>query len=355
VVSEARGDEDEGAAPHPRGTFTLYGHQGAETALLESYRSGRIPHAWLIGGSVGIGKATLAYRLARFVLTHPDPMSDDVQAARTLATDPQHAVSRRIAGRAHPDLLTLERGYGDTGKLRKFIEVDEVRRSVTFFGSTAGEGGWRIAIVDAIDELNSAGENALLKVLEEPPPRSLLFLVSHSPGSTLATIRSRCRRLLLRPLDVEEVARATASALGRDRNDDEIKGAAAAAEGSVARALALLDGETFGLRQRVLSLLEKLPTVDMRALHALSDSMSGADPRVFATFVETLNTWLSSQLIGDMREKARLARLAEVWEKVNRTATEAETYNLDRKPIIFTLFGLLAEAAQHQTTSTSRG
>ena len=112
----------------------------------------------------------------------------------------QHPVARRVAALAHSDLLVLERTLNEKGNLRQDIAVDDVRRSVSFFGSTAGEGGWRVAIVDAVDELNAAGANALLKVLEEPPACALLLLVSHAPGRALATIRSRCRRLSLKPL-----------------------------------------------------------------------------------------------------------------------------------------------------------
>ena len=204
----------------PRETSALFGHAEAERALLDAYKSGRIPHAWLIGGEPGIGKATLAYRLARFVLAHPDPRLPAVQKAASLALDPQHPVARRVAVQAQGDLLVLERVLNEqTGKLYTVIRVDDVRKAVPFFGSTAGEGGWRIAIVDAVDDLQREGANALLKVLEEPPPRTLLLLVSHAPGRELPTIRSRCRRLLLRSLDIADVASAVAAATGRDAGE----------------------------------------------------------------------------------------------------------------------------------------
>src|SRR6202022_1264942 len=171
----ARQVEPQISAVHPRETAALFGHRDAEAALLSAYRSGRLPHAWLIGGPAGIGKATLAYRMARFVLAHPDPRAPAVQGASSLQVDPDHPVARRIAAQAQGDLLVLERTINEkTNKLRLDIQVDDVRRSVTFFGSTAGEGGGRVAIVDAVDELNREGANALLKVLEEPPARTLL-------------------------------------------------------------------------------------------------------------------------------------------------------------------------------------
>src|SRR4029077_8606625 len=191
---------------------------------LESYKSGRIAHAWLIGGAPGIGKATLAVRLAGFVLAHPDPGAPDVQNATSLAVDPSHPVARRIAAQAQGDLLVLERGVNEqTGKPYTVIRVDDVRRTVSFFGSTAGAGGWRVAIVDAVDDLQREGANALLKVLEEPPQHSLLLLVSHAPGRELPTIRSRCRRLLLRPLTTGDVIRAVTEATGASADEPEVR------------------------------------------------------------------------------------------------------------------------------------
>ena len=235
---------DDREIPHPRATSALFGHVEAEQTLLDAYRGGRIPHAWLIGGQAGIGKATLAYRIARFVLAHPDPAAPSVQNAQSLAVPADHPVARRIAGQAHGDLLTLERVVNEkTGKLYTVTRVDDVRRTVPFFGSTAGEGGWRVAVVDSVDELNGPSENALLKILEEPPPRALLLLISNAPGRVLPTIRSRCRTVILRPMDDEDVAKAVAAALGEANVTDEIRAAAAASGGSVSRALAFLEGD----------------------------------------------------------------------------------------------------------------
>ena len=339
-------DEADSDVRHPRETGALFGHGDAERALLEAYKGGRIPHAWLIGGPPGIGKATLAYRLARFVLAHPDSRLPAVQKATSLAVDADNSVARRIAAQAQGDLLVLERAVNEqTGKLYTVIRVDDVRKAVPFFGSTAGEGGWRIAIVDAVDDLQREGANALLKVLEEPPPRALLLLLSHAPGRELPTIRSRCRRLLLRPLSPDDVARAAAAATGRHADDVEVRDASAAAEGSVARAISLLDGSALALRQRVLDLFAQLPDPDPRALHALGDALGGSEPKTLAALMDLVNGWLSGRLTGVPLAR-QMARTAEVWEKVNRAARDVETYNLERKPLVFAVFGLLAEAAR---------
>jgi DNA polymerase III subunit delta' len=339
-------DDDSEDTSHPRATPVLFGHAAAETAFLSAYRSGRVPHAFLIAGPKGIGKATFAYRMARFVLAHPDPAAPDIQAAKSLAIAADHPVARRMMAQAQPDLQVAERTLNDKGVLHKQIAVDDIRRTVGFFGSTAGEGGWRIAIVDAVDELNNAGANALLKVLEEPPRRALLLLVSHSAARVPATLRSRCRILNLRPLAESDVAAAVAAATGGAADDPQIVAAAAAAEGSVDRALALLDEGALVLRQHALTLLDRLPATDAKALHALGEALAGTDPKPLAAFVDTVNVWLSRRIGGGESELGRLDRLAQAWQRVNEAARDAETYNLERKPLVFNVFGLLAEATR---------
>jgi DNA polymerase III subunit delta' len=343
-VSPAASDEVE--VPHPRATHVLHGHAEAEQKLLADYRSGRIAHAWLIGGPPGIGKATLAYRMARFALAHPDPSASAVRQATSLAVPPDSPVVRRIAGQAHPDLLVLEPTPGDNGQMRTVITVDQVRRTVGFFGSTAGEGGWRVCVVDSADELKyPEGSNALLKVLEEPPARSLFLVVSHAPGRLLSTIRSRCRRLSLRPLGAADVIKAAETALGSAADDAMLRQAAAAADGSVARAIALCGGPQLALREKVVDLLDRLPATDPRALHALGDSLERGEDALLHIFIETARDWLSVRL-DRTREPRRLAQVAEAWERLNRSAREVETYNLERKPLVFNVFSLLAETAR---------
>jgi DNA polymerase-3 subunit delta' len=255
-------------------------------------------------------------------------------------------VVQRIAAQAHPDLLVLERVTNEkTGKLFTVIRVDEVRRTVSFFGSTAGEGGWRVCIVDTADELQlPQAANALLKILEEPPRNALLLLVSHAPARLLPTIRSRCRRLMLRPLTNAEVAQGAARALGRDTADAELQEAATQAEGSIGRALALLEGPALELRRQVIAQLDRLPATDLRALHALGEALGGSEPARLEAFVDTVNQWLASKSASGPQENGRLVRLADAWGKINQAARDADEYNLDRKPLVFSVFGWLVEA-----------
>ena len=344
----ARKTESEISVRHPRETCELFGHREAEAALLNAYRSGKIPHAWLIGGPQGIGKATLAYRMARFVLANADPLSASVGQAETLSVDPADHVARQIASEAHGGLLVLERGLNDRGVLRTVITVDETRETISFFGSTAAIDGWRVCIVDTVDELNPNAANALLKILEEPPQRSLFLLVSHSPARALPTILSRCRKLPLRPLSTADVVRAAALATDKDPNDPALNEAAEAAEGSVSRALTLLGGDALKLQQRTAALLATLPRVDPRELHALGDALGTSDRVALAAFIDGIDRWIGEKLrAGDANANLpRLARLAEVWEKIVRAARDTESYNLERKPLVFSVFGMLAEATR---------
>jgi len=340
--------ETQVAVPHPRETTDLFGHREAETALLNAYRSGRIPHAWLIGGAPGIGKATLAYRMARFVLAHRDPLAPSVQHADSLNVDASDPVARRIAAGAHGGLLVLQRTANDKGVMRTVITVDETRETITFFGSTAAAEGWRVCIVDTVDELNPNAANALLKILEEPPRQSLFLLISHAPWRVLPTILSRCRRLPLRPLAKADVIQAVSRASGLASGDPALLDAAEAAEGSVARALTLLGGDAVKLHHKTAALLATLPRVDPRELHALGDALGGNDKVALATFIDSIDRWLGAHLRTEdpNADLPRLARLAEVWEKIGRAARDTAEYNLERKPLVFSVFGMLAEATR---------
>src|ERR1700733_12861341 len=346
----ARQIEPQFSTVHPRETAVLFGHREAELALLNAYRSGRIPHAWLIAGAQGIGKATLAYRMARFVLAHRDALAADVQRAETLWVDPSDPVARHVAGGAHGGLLTLERSLNDKGVMRTVITVDETRETISFFGSTAAVEGWRVCIVDTVDELNPNAANALLKVLEEPPRQSLFLLVSHAPARLLPTILSRCRKLPLRPLATEDVVRAAAQAAGIALDDPALAEAADAAEGSVARALTLLGGDALKLQQRTANLLNNLPRVDPRELHALGEALPLSDRVALSAFIDGVDRWVGERLHADDAHAnanlPRLARLAEVWEKISRAARDTAEYNLEGKPLVFSVFGLLAEATR---------
>lgn len=347
--------------PPPEENSNWLGDNAAERTLLDAYRSGRIHHAWLISGPKGIGKATLAYRFARFVLAHPDPAAEEVAAANNLAISTDHSAFRKVAARAHPNLLVLQRAYNDDRK-RFYTEltVDQIRRTVAFFGSTAGEPGWRIAVVDPADDMNINAANALLKNLEEPPPRSLFLIVCHAPGRLLPTIRSRCRRLNIRPLAAETIEHVIADKL-RDESKQDAEGrrlATSLAEGSLRRGIHLIEGGGVEIYRELTQILATAPRVDVDAVHALATRVSARDAdETFEAFLDAIYAWLDRRVRREGEpdelvptatavERAPLETWAEVWENVRRSATLVDALNMDRKQAALLILMTLARASR---------
>lgn len=343
----------------------LIGHGRAERAFLDAWGSGRLAHAWLLCGPRGIGKATLAFRIARFVLAGGAEADMFGKPPSSLAMAPDHPVYRRVAARGHPDLRVVERGVDDkTGKLRGEIVVSEVRAAGAFLSLTPADGGWRVVVIDAADEMNRSAANGILKVLEEPPPRALLLLVSHSPGRLLPTVRSRCRKLALQPLAEDQVAGLVRQALPEMPAEDAAI-LARLAEGSVGRALALAGQGGVGLYRDMLTLLDGLPRLDVPALHAFGDRMArGESDDAFRTVGELFVWWLGrmirgglgrppvevldgeSGLMNRLLASRRLDRWIEVWDNVTHLFSRAEALRLDRKQVVLNAFLAVERAAR---------
>jgi DNA polymerase-3 subunit delta' len=259
-------------APHPRETAKLIGQTTAEAAFFEAFNGDRLHHAWLITGPKGVGKATLAWRLARFLLATPrgDGGMFAAAAPTTLDIPDSHPVNARLHALSEPALFLLRRSWDDkTKKLKSVIAVDEVRKLKSFFALSNPDGGRRVVIVDAADEMNVAAANALLKVLEEPPADCILLLVAHQPSRLLPTIRSRCRELRCRQLAPDHMAEALEAAGAQPGND-----AVALAElsgGSVGEALRLLNLDGLGLYRELLGVIETLPRMDRAAAIKLGE------------------------------------------------------------------------------------
>lgn len=269
-------------APHPRQTATLFGQDHAEATFLEAFNTGRLHHAWMITGPRGVGKATLAWRIARFLLTQPINASDggglfgDAPPAPTsLEVGHDTPVYRRSAQLAEPRLCLIRRGYdAKKGKHSAMISVDEVRKLNAFFHMSAADGGRRVVIVDAADELNVSAANALLKMLEEPPKHAVLLLVSHQPSRLLPTIRSRCRELRLGPMGADALASAL-SAAGFDAADHS-DALAELSAGSVGEALRLTNQDGMAAYGEIVALFATLPKLDRQRALKLAESCVGA-------------------------------------------------------------------------------
>ncbi|WP_440410842.1 DNA polymerase III subunit delta' [Neorhizobium petrolearium] len=327
----------DGAVPPARNPH-LYGHRSAEDFLARSYRSGKGHHAILIEGPEGIGKATLAFRFANHVLSHPDP---EAAPDHLSDPDPNSPVSRQIASGASHNLLHLTRPVDEkTGKVKTAITVDEVRKAGHFFSQTSGTGNWRIVIIDPADDLNRNAANAILKILEEPPRRALFIVLSHAPGKLLPTIRSRCQSLKLSPLSDEDLSKALAGLgmpLEGGRTEEIVL---SMGKGSVAQALKLLN---YGGTEIIAAFNEVMaadgPTA-RKAMHRLADVLSGKESDViFGFFLEHLSDYLVARareaaFAGDLPAADRQARLvSDIAEKI----TVAQAYNLDRKQTILSI------------------
>jgi DNA polymerase-3 subunit delta' len=365
--------------PPPRANPHLISQAAAEAALLRAWQSGRMPHAWLFTGPRGIGKATLAYRFARFVLAEGAAAAENEGQGGlfgggaappppdNLSQDPSHPIFRRVAAGGHPDLFTLERGlmHPETKKPTNEIVVPHVRRVNEQLRLTPVEGGWRVAVIDEAEAMNPNAMNAFLKLLEEPPAKALIMLVSHAPGRLLPTIRSRCRLLVLPPLPDGVVG----ELLARYRPGLEAKDRATLvrlAEGSIGRALELETRGGAELYGEVLALLDKLPRLDVQTLHAFAERMGkrggeGEDPAAgFRTTIELLSDWtsrlvkFSAGAAGEPweSEKALASRLArrgpgpwlEAGDRIRELGTVTDEINLDRKQALIAAF-LAVEAA----------
>jgi DNA polymerase-3 subunit delta' len=331
----------------PAEETTLLGHGPAAEAFATAWGTGRLHHAWLIGGAPGIGKATLAFRAARWVLAGGPAAAEPLGLAAT------HPVARKVAHGSHPDLRVVARAENPkTGRLYSEIRVDDIRAMTDFLRLTGAESPWRVAIVDPADELSTEAANALLKILEEPPARALILLVAHAPARLLPTIRSRCRRLMLAPLATADVVSLVAR-LAPALPPDEAAAAASLSHGSVGRALALAEGGAAELSAIITEVFQGLPSLDTAAAHTLADRLARPDSEEkFALFLALLRDRIAAlakaAATGRTDAIARLRPLEEwgaLWEKVGRMARLADALNLDRKQAVLSVLQALTPGA----------
>jgi DNA polymerase-3 subunit delta' len=328
----------------PRDAYELEGGEGAERAFLAAMARGRLHHAWLLAGPEGVGKTTFAYRAARRLLGgSPSP------AHGLLGVAPEDPVSRLVASKAHPDLLVLQREL-EGEKPRKQIPVEEARALPEFFAKTPAMAPWRVAIVDAADDLNSSGANALLKSLEEPPERGIILLIAHRPGALLPTIRSRCRALKFAPPPEDQTAAWLAARTGM--GEAEAGRLSAMARGAPGRAWRLAGAGALAMDAAARDLLADLPKTDPAAMLALADGFRGAEgAERFAILCDRLADRIH-EMAGARALSAQgawggegLEAWAEAFEVLARLPGQVEAVNLDRGDAFFTAVARLKAVA----------
>lgn len=328
--------------PHPRHVFDLFGHDDAEAAAASAIQSGRMHHAWMITGPKGVGKATLAWRMARRVL---GVKADPSAPLGAIADDP---VNRRIEALSHPDLLLVRRPYDEQRKrLKGEITIDEARRIPAFFSRRAAEGGWRVAIIDSADEMNRNAANGLLKSLEEPPEKGLLILVVTTPGRLPTTVRSRCRRLNLRASPQAACAEWLSARHGVARDDAGLL--AQLAKGAPGRALAFEASGLTGLQRDLGAALGPGGRADQGGVEALVSKATGSDSH-------QTRTVLFDMMAGEAERRARNAAIAgeaaaagqwaDAAHRITHLAREAETLYLDPRQSLLAAFSVLESAGR---------
>lgn len=347
---------------HPRETTTLYGHQEILNRVVRSFEIGKLPHALLLAGPKGIGKATFAYYFARYLLSQSDgeSLQFDLGCRTNQPSVLQYSeiVASQIAAKAHVDLFVLEKEFNPkTGKERQEITVDEARKLRHFFSLTAVSSPWRIAIIDAVDEMNRNGANAILKTLEEPPKQTLLILISHAHELRFKTITSRCQRYLFQPLAREDFVKALAEE-GEGLLTDDLELLFYLADGSPGAGARIINNDGISLYHEFMTVLGRAPNIDYPKIHQLAGELCarGAEEK-FDLVMKYVLKWLSTSIrskfsqnmsasvVGEeMSIASRLISIKKLddwvhlWEETNRLCKQVNNLNLDRKHVFLSTF-----------------
>jgi DNA polymerase-3 subunit delta' len=315
----------------------IVGQDKAVEQFASAWATRRLHHAWLLAGPRGVGKATFAHAAARRVLADAAGPASNLPG---IASDDQHPMIKLVEAGSHPDMRRLERLVNDkTGNLARNISVDQVRSLSDLFDLSPAMSDWRVVVIDALDELEPSGANALLKMLEEPPPNSIFFLVSHAPGRLLPTLRSRCRRLELQALD-DDAMTSVLDVAAPEIGPAERRRIIAMSNGSAGRALAFAELSLAKLEDAALAILRQGdPTNARRSDLALELGKRGAGDR-YAAFLELAPSLIAREarrLDGAPRERA-----LDAYGRARELAALAPRLSLDPASTVFQIGGILA-------------
>ena len=334
----------------PRNNTFLLGQEKAEQALLEAWKNNSMHNSWLLCGQEGIGKATLAYRFARFLLSADENNKDKYTSLEVGENNPAYKL---IAKNAHPNLKVIERDFIETDKkkvlkaikegealsenelkgLKKsaVIRIDDVRTINDFLSKKSADNNWRIVIIDSIDDMNASSANAVLKILEEPPAKSILLLISHNPGRLLPTIKSRCAKLLLSPLAGNVIA----SLLRRYRpelSEKEIAGLQEICSGSIGKALIYSDNKALQYYDNLCKLVYAKEKFKLSDLLSYCET-AAKDEDIYVLVQELIFKFISENIANS----EHVEELAVVWENTIKMFDEAARLNIDKKQVLINI------------------
>lgn len=350
----------------PRTTELCLAHGDLEASLLRLFNEGRLPHTLIFAGLEGVGKATLGFRLTRFLLSQEGEggglFGDAPPPATSLAVSREHTAFRQVVSGAHPDFLFIERKMDELrGRKAGTLDVEEVRKIVPFLRLSASNGGWRVVLVDDADTMGRSAQNAILKILEEPPPKTIIILIAHRPGALIPTIRSRAQLYHLSApamADFEAVLRHAGQGM---LSGPEMKSLYDLAEGSPGRALRLLEEGGLDILGRIIEGFAGYPDYRWSALHALADELArpGADV-AFENFAAGM-IWLGQNLVRakargsglpaplqnpvflSLLERSSLTGLAETQEVLQEHLSKTDHGNLEKREAVLRCYTLWAK------------
>jgi len=319
----------------------IVGQDRAVDQFAEAWASRKLHHAWLLAGPKGVGKATFAHAAARRVLADAAGPPSELPG---IESEDEHPIVKLVEAGSHPDMRRLERLVNEkTGNLNRNIKVEQIRELGEFLSLSAALSPWRVVIIDTLDDLEPSGANALLKMLEEPPPNTLFFLVSHAPGRLLPTIRSRCRRLDFQALE-DDAMTSILEARAPDLKPAERQRVVAASFGSAGRALAFAELGLAKLEDAALAILRQGDPTNARRSNLASELGKKAAADRYAAFLDLAPSLIAREarvLEGPPRERA-----LDAYAKARELAAVAPRVSLDPAATVFQMGSILAEVAE---------
>jgi DNA polymerase-3 subunit delta' len=322
----------------------IVGQDRAVEGFASAWATRKLHHAWLLAGPKGVGKASFAHAAARRVLAEAAGPRFDLPG---IETDDDHPIVKLVEAGSHPDMRWLERIENPKAKtpgtLYKNIIVEQIRGLGEFLSLSAALSPWRVVVIDTVDELETSGANALLKMLEEPPANTLFFLVSNAPGRLLPTIRSRCRRLDFQKLDDDAMTSILAEHAPHVPNVERQR-IIAMSFGSAARALAFAELGLAKLEDAAVAILRQGDPTNARRAELASELGKKASADRYAAFLELAPSLIAREarlLAGAPQERA-----LEAYAKARELAAVAPRVSLDAAATVFQLGGILAEVAE---------